>query len=60
MIADVPIGAFLSGGIDSTIILTAMARISKEPVKTFTIGFTDDMYRDMGANIVGTPEEVIA
>ena len=44
MIADVPIGAFLSGGIDSTIILTAMARISKEPVKTFTIGFTDDMY----------------
>ncbi|HIF49512.1 MAG TPA: hypothetical protein EYQ68_06445, partial [Cytophagales bacterium] len=44
MIADVPIGAFLSGGIDSTIILTAMARISNEPVKTFTIGFTDDMY----------------
>ena len=32
MRADVPIGAFLSGGIDSTIILTAMAKLSKEPL----------------------------
>ena len=44
MNADVPIGLFLSGGIDSTIILTAMSRLSKEPVKAFTIGFPDDRY----------------
>ena len=48
MIADVPIGAFLSGGVDSTIILTAMARISKEPVKSFTIGL------DGGVNVPST------
>lgn len=41
LIADVPLGAFLSGGIDSSIIVALMSRISNMPVSTYTVGYED-------------------
>ena len=44
LVADVPLGALLSGGIDSSVIVALMAQASSGPVRTFTIGFADERY----------------
>jgi asparagine synthase (glutamine-hydrolysing) len=42
LMSDVPLGAFLSGGLDSSAVIACMNRVSPEPVKTFTVGYSDD------------------
>ncbi len=44
LVSDVPVGAFLSGGVDSSAVVAMMARASATPVRTFTIGFESQPY----------------
>ncbi len=59
LMSDVPLGMFLSGGVDSTIIAALMRRMTTGPVKTFAVGYKERQYSELGyaaegARAIGT------
>ena len=47
MVADVPVGAFLSGGVDSSAIVAIMAKLSQKRINTFSVGFSESQYNEL-------------
>jgi asparagine synthase (glutamine-hydrolysing) len=56
LISDVPLGAYLSGGLDSSVIVAAMSKLTSEPVRTFTVGF--DFEHDETSAALHTAEQL--